>query len=277
MAPFVLVLLSFFGSFRDAVDLDADIEGNLYVLDAGRDLLIKYSPTGDSLAAVGGYGRGAEGFDEPTALYARRGTDVFVADYNNHRVQRFDRRLDYVTTLYTRDDPDDQIRFGYPLDVAVSRQGDVHVLDGENRRVVVFDPSGRYVRSFGDLSDGEGRMVDPKELELDDADNVYLLDDGEIKVYDPFGGWVGRIPVPDDRPVLHCSVERDTMEIVHESLLRFYDLRTGGYIEDLTCDPGSPVGPVRRVGGRLYRLLKDRVVVAAMPEGEEKGNEEGKE
>lgn len=269
MAPLVLILLYSFGAFTDAVDFDLDMEGNVYVLDAGRNLLVKYGSMGDSVRAVGGYGRGVEGFDGPVALYARRGTDIFVADYNNHRVQRFNRRLDYVTTLYTRDDPDENVRFGYPLDVAVSRQGDVHVLDGENRRVVVFDPSGRFVRSFGDLSDGEGRMIDPKGLELDDDDNVYLLDDGEIKFYDPFGGWVGRMPVFDNQPVLHFSIERDTMEIVQGTTVRFYDLRTKGYVLQTEYGDGAPMGPVRRWGGQLYRLMKDHVDVSEVSEQEE--------
>lgn len=265
MAPVVLILLLSFGSFADAVDLDADIEGNLYVLDAGRDLMIKYSPSGDSLAAVGGFGRGAESFDRPVAVYARRGTDIFVADHNNHRIQRFDRRLDYVTTIRTRDDPDDRIRFGYPLDVAVSRQGEVHVLDGENRRVIVFDHTGRFVRSFGDLSDGEGRMTDPRGLELDDDDNVYLLDAGRIKVYDPFGGWIGHIPTPDDGPVLHFSIERDTMEVVTASALRFYDLRAKRYLQEMSVGVEDAAGPVRRWRERLYIVRKDRIDVCKLP------------
>ncbi len=258
----LLPLLFFFGSFSEPLDLDHDIEGNLYVVDAGRDLVVKYSPRGDSLDATGGYGFGNEELDRPVAVYARRGTDVFVADYNNHRIQRFDRRLDYVTTLYTREDPDERVRFGYPLDVAVSRQGEMMVLDGENRRVVVFNPQGDFVRSFGDaVSAGGGRLVDPVSLELDDDDNVYVLDRGEIRVYDPFGAWLRTIPSVRGGACDAFSIGGDSLAVLADSLLLFYRIA-----DRVAGDPiplafiSTPVA-MHYHTGYLYFLREDHVDV----------------
>lgn len=263
--PFLIISLLFtFGSFGNAVDLDIDIEGNVYVVDSEQNMLLKFSPEGDSLDGFGGYGRGTEGFDEPVAVYARRGTEVYVADYNNHRIQRFDRRLDLISTLYTRDDVDEQARFGYPLDVVVSRQGEVLVLDGENRRVAVYDPVGRFVRSFGGPGDGEGRMTNPTSLELDDEDNVYVLDDGAIKRYDPFGGWVGQISTSSDLPVLSFSIERDTLEALDSSTLWFYDIRNRYFIESSGREEVPVARQVRRRDGRLYEVLPDRIRVSSV-------------
>lgn len=269
MSPFTVIVLFIVGSFANAVDLDMDIEGNLYVVDSERNLLIQYSPEGDSLAAVGGFGRSVESFDQPVAVYARRGTDVFVADYNNHRIQRFDRRLDYVTTLRTRDDPDEEVRFGYPMDVAVSRQGEVLVLDSENRRVAVFSASGRFVRSFGDVGDGMGRIVDPTHLELDDADNVYVVDDGAIKVYDPFGGWIRHVPLPRGFDVRSCSIERDTMTVLGTSSTLWYDLSVGGYTAPARFESDAGVRQVRYRAGRLYEVFQDNVRVSRFPDTDE--------
>ena len=265
LPPFLIISLLFtFGSFGTAVDLDIDIEGNVYVVDSEQNMLLKFSSGGDSLDGFGGYGRGAEGFDEPVAVYARRGMEVYVADYNNHRIQRFDRRLDLISTLYTRNDVDEQARFGYPLDVVVSRQGEVLVLDGENRRVAVYDLAGRFLRSFGGPGDGEGRMTDPTAVELDNEDNVYVLDDGAIKLYDPFGGWVGHVSTPSDLPVLSFSIERDTMELLDSSTLWFYDMVTRQFIESSRREDAPVSGQMRRRDGRLYEVLPDRIRVSSV-------------
>ena len=214
-----LLLVVTFGGFVDARDVDLDIEGNVYVVDAGSDRLIRYGTEGDSIGSIGGFGDGEEEFDQPVAVCASRGNDIYVADYGNHRIQRFDRSLDFIATLRTRDAVDERVRFGYPLDVAVSRQGDVHILDGENRRLLVVTPAGAFIRTIGDVGAGEGRMVDPQRLELDQDDNVYVLDDGAVKVYDPFGAWLRRLPLPSGLTPRSLAVDGDTLVVTGDSTL----------------------------------------------------------
>lgn len=187
-------------------------------------MVLKYGPTGDSIDGVGGFGRGEREFDSPSALVAV-GTEVLVADRNNHRIQRFNRRLEYVATIRTREAEEESIRFGSPLDVALSRQGDLHILDGENRRVLVLDPTGRFLRSIGDVASGRGRLIDPRRLELDGEDNVWILDRGVLRQYDPFGTWLRDLPVPDGE-ITSFSIQRDTMTVIlADSLLHSYALR----------------------------------------------------
>ena len=265
MMELILPLLFFFGSFAEPVDLDHDIEGSLYVVDAGRDLVVKYSPNGDSLDAVGGFGVGTEEFDHPVAIYARRGTDIFVADQNNHRIQRFDRHLDYVTTLSTRNDPDERIRFGYPLDVAVSRQGEILVLDGENYRVIVFNSGGEFVRSFGDITSGRGRLTAPVALELDQKDNVYVLDKGEIKVYDPFGAWLRTLPGPGGGTYHSFSISGDSLVAQTDSLLLIYRVEEQ-IVEDSTeINFSSPPSATHYHGGLLYSIGRNQIDVRKLP------------
>ena len=253
MVSAMLVLLAF-GVCVECVDIDTDIEGNVLIVDAGRDLVVKYSPEGDSLGGVGGFGRGEREFHTPSAIYAARGTEVLVADRNNHRVQRFDRRLDYVGTIHTRDAEDERIRFGYPLDVGLSRQGDVHILDGENLRVLVLDPSGRFLRSIGDVGSGEGRLVDPQRLELDGEDNVYVLDQGRLRQYDPFGSWLRDLPSPAGS-ITSFSIQRDTMAILSvDSILTFYSLRPVPAVSRRSEVIGGRWKGMRLYGPLLYIL-----------------------
>ncbi len=254
-----LLLLLAFGLCVECVDIDTDIEGNVLVVDAGRNLVVKYSAAGDSIGGVGGFGRGEREFDSPSALYAARGTEVLVADRNNHRIQRFDRRLEYVGTIRTRDEENERIRFGYPLDVALSRQGDVHILDGENRRVLVLDASGRFLRSIGEVGSGEGRLVDPQRLELDGEDNVYVLDRGVLRQYDPFGSWLRDIPAAGG-PITSFSIQRDTMAVItSDSILTLYSLSPVPVVSRTDEIRGGAPGGIRLVGAGLYTLRNSGV------------------
>jgi hypothetical protein len=239
------------------------------VVDAGRDLLIKYSADGDSVAAVGGYGTGSESFDRPVSVWARTGTDILVADYNNHRVQRFDRRLDYVNTLQTRSGADDRSQFGYPLDAALSRQGETFVLDSENRRIVEFDASNEFVRSFGDVASGKGFLQNPSMIELDAHDNVYVLEPGRIVIFDPFGSWINDLELGPQSAVSAISLSVDTLSLISpHQVVRMRVSPAGRVMERVdtielngaTAASGGRVG-----GGSLMIVDTNRVHVRKFP------------
>ena len=255
----LLILLLTFGHFLGAVDLDRDIQGNVYVVDRAANTLVKLSPRGDSIRSVSGFGSGELQFDSPSAVCARRGNDVYVADYNNHRIQRFNRMLDYVTTIYTRDDPDRSKRFGYPRDVAVSRQGDLFIVDGENRRIVRVNPFGQVLRSFGDVTAGAGRLVDPEMVEVDEEDNAYVLDGGRVVVFDPFGSYLRDFGGSEGRAIRSIAVDNDTLLLADSATVRLIDLATlsSAGIDALP----APAASVRYANGRFVAVEEKRIVV----------------
>ncbi len=259
-----LLILFTIGTVNRGVDLGYDLEGNLYVLEASSDRLLKYSSTGDSLGVVGGFGRGEREFDGPHGLFAGRGTGVWVADRNNHRVQRFDRNLEFESSIFTRDLEDEVLRFGYPLDVAISRQGEIHILDGEN-----LTRSGRFVRSIGDDRSGSGALVDPRRLELDNRDNVYVLDRGRIRQFDPFGTWLRDISVGKNGGVATFSIRNDTITLVGtNAVLKLYALDQTGFPAPLPRSEGSVgegIRAVLRIGPLFYILGERGLTVRELP------------
>ncbi len=247
-----LVLLFSIGGFQRPVDFDVDIDGHIYVVDRERDMLLKYSAEGDSLGAISGTGDGQLQFDQPMAVFAHRGTDVLVADYNNHRIQRFDRNLDYVTTIYLRDDPDERHRFGYPRDVTMNRQGDILIVDGENRRVLQIDASGSVKRTIGDIAAGAGRLVDPSMIATDDRDFIYVLDGGRVLIYDPFGTYVNSLRVPDKQLVAFMSINDDQLVLGTSGHLQVLDIAADTLALSTELAPDA----------RMARALGNRVIVA---------------
>ena len=84
-------------------DFDIDISGAYYIVDETKCTVRKVSSKGDVVARIGGPGWDNDRFDQPAGIWARNGLDVFVADYGNHRIQRFDRDLSFVSSFSTRE------------------------------------------------------------------------------------------------------------------------------------------------------------------------------
>ena len=256
----LLLLIATLGRFTAVSSFDYDIEGNFYVVDREASMLVKYSPEGDSIEAVSGRGRDDLQFDNPVAVFARRGTDIYVADELNHRIQRFDHNLDFVSTLYTREDAEERNRFGYPRDVAVTRQGDVLVVDGENRRVVKFNAFGAADWSIGGISNGAGRLVDPIAVEIDSRDFVYVLDRNRIAVFDPFGSYLADVGLPLDGAPLSFSIDNDTLVAADSTHYAIIDLITPAALVVSTL-PESKPSALRVIRGRMITAESTRLGV----------------
>ena len=84
------------GEFNDPRGLAIDPDGNLWVADHGNNRVQKLGPDGRFLAVIGrNGGDGSAGvaaaqFKQPRGVAVDRAGNLFVADKNNHRIQKFD-------------------------------------------------------------------------------------------------------------------------------------------------------------------------------------------
>lgn len=182
----------FFGSFGNASRISIDASGQIYVLDADRHTVTRFRESRETSQTIGGFGWDATTFDRPTAV-ATDGLNVYVSDYGNHRVVRYDRNLVFLSSLVTRDTSFTPAQFGYPLGLALSRQGDLFVLDGENLKIVQFDSRSGFVRSFGAIESQQGRLHQPLEVTVSEEDRVLVLESDRIVEYDFSGTYVRSI------------------------------------------------------------------------------------
>jgi DNA-binding beta-propeller fold protein YncE len=256
-----------FGNFSGARAISVSPNGQVYVADTENNKVKVFSARGDSVREVGGYGWGQLEFDRPYGVFAGDGLNIYVPDYGNHRIQRFDRNLNYISTLYTRDDDDASKRFGYPAGVALSRLGDLFLLDTENIRVLKVNASSAIERNFGGIDAGKGRLQSPHRIGIAANDLVCVLDQDRIVVYDYFGNFIRTIGLGVLEEPRGLAIERDTLYVAAQQKVFLFDLQ-GKLLEVLELDrpseapsTASRVNDIAIQAGKLYALTDKEVRV----------------
>jgi hypothetical protein len=178
-----------YGSFENAFRMTLGVEGIIYIIDASRNELIALREDDSKSRSIGGFGWGGGSFDRPTGI-ASDGLNIYVSDFGNHRVLRFDRNLNLISALYTRDTSYSFARFGHPTGIALSRLGDLFILDSENLRVLKFSQSSRFERTFGEKEKAKGRIRNPIKIICSNNDHIYVLEPERILEYDYFGAFI---------------------------------------------------------------------------------------
>ena len=255
--------------FPGGTAIDIDVYGTLYILDSQSATLRQFPADGAQERVIGGPGWGNNQFDHPGAVWARNGIDVFVADYGNHRVQRFDRTLSFVASFSTRDAENPDIRFGYPAGVALSRLGDLFILDSENDRVVKVNRFSVVERTFGGFDAGRGRLQHARGLCVDADDRVYVLDENRIAVFDTFGNFLHDFLPGVVRAPLCITADDFGVIVLGDTLICWADREGRVGTSDLHGEEGeSPIPAVRAIAagkGSLYLLTSSGVMAIPDP------------
>jgi hypothetical protein len=256
-----------FGSFDRATRISSGPQGVIYVLDADQNKVYVFSDIAQAPKWIGGFGWSAGSFDRPTGITSD-GINMYVSDYGNHRIQLFDRALNYISSFCTRDTSDAASRFGYPLDVSLSELGDLFVLDGENLRVLKFTPQNFFERSFGEVNSGKGKLQKPIKLAVTSS-QIIVCEQTRAVVFDYFGNYIRSIGdavvsgltgfTPLENGLL--LVSRDTLwwfslEGVFQKTIPLNYLITGERIENIQ--------DITRIGKRLFILSPRRIHVFKM-------------
>lgn len=203
--------ISSIGDFKLASAISIDPLGNLYVVDRGANEIIKIEKN-NKIQRTGGRGWKSASLDEPIDINTPNGLDIYVADYGNHRILRFDRTLTFVSSYPTEEKSQTIERiFGSPLSIACSRFGDLFILDGENNRVLKINSSNKIERTFGGVDAGKGRLLKPLRLRVSNRDRVYVLDLNNIVMFDLYGNYIRTLESERFKRLLSIGIFDDAL------------------------------------------------------------------
>ena len=174
-------------SFAHAVRIDKD--DNIWVIDKGSDMIIRFNPEGRVTMV---FGRKQEASDEETGPL-------------KHPVPPL---------------PAEDGRFRQPTDVTFDPAGDIFISDGYiNSRVAKADKNGNWIKSWGNRGNKPGEFNTPHNIAADAKGNIYVADRGNrrIQVFDSEGNFlrIMTIDVPFDanaRPAIGNKPDLQTYQ-----------------------------------------------------------------
>ena len=152
-------------AWSEAHSVRIDKDDNIWAIDKGSDMVIKFNPAG---RVVWVFGRRAEAADEgarpwehpdpplqPIDGMFRQPTDVtwdsagniYITDgYVNSRVAKYDKNGEWVKSWGSKGTGPGQFRI--PHAIVADRNNNLYVGDRTNHRVQVFDTDGKFLRMF---------------------------------------------------------------------------------------------------------------------------------
>jgi sugar lactone lactonase YvrE len=150
-------------SFAHSVRIDKD--DNIWAIDKGSDMLVKFNPSGRVMWVFGRRKESAEAetkpwehvnpplaaqdglFRQPTDVAWDSNGNIYITDgYINSRVAKYDKNGDWVKSWGSKGTAPGQ--FNLPHAIAIDRANNIYVGDRSNRRIQVFDTDGKFLRMF---------------------------------------------------------------------------------------------------------------------------------
>jgi DNA-binding beta-propeller fold protein YncE len=128
--------------------------------------------------------------DGPSGLTVDRYGRLLVADTHFYRVLVYDRDGNLLFQIGDGVQAATPGRFGYPTDVVIDKAGNFYVSEyGENDRIQVFSPEGKWLRQWGGHGYELGEFLRPRALAIDEQDRIYVADstNNRIQVFDTEG------------------------------------------------------------------------------------------
>ena len=140
----------------------------------------------------GSNGPGNGQFRQPHGVSIDASGNVYVADTNNHRIQKFDGAGTFLCKWGSFGVGDGQLNL--PHGVAITPDDRLYIVDSFNDRVQEFDTAGSFVNKWGVTGSGDGQFLLPSGIAVSPSGNLYVVDLGNHRVqeFDAGGTFVSK-------------------------------------------------------------------------------------
>jgi hypothetical protein len=175
-------------SFNYAQQVRIDPQDNIWIVDAGSNMLTKFDPDGKFLMTLG---------RKPESINVRPGPGVPARPIDPRPAPA---AAEAGGAAANAPPPGAGIQgetFVLPADVTFDRAGNIYVADGygTNNRIAKFNRDGNWVKGWGQTGSGPGQFNKIRGIASDAAGNIYVADAGNkrIQVFDGDGAFRSQI------------------------------------------------------------------------------------
>lgn len=248
--------------------LEADSEGNLYLLEDAANRIHKVLAVNnyDSTLSIGGRGMRSEGFIHLTGIRVRNRQKLYALDDAQRRISVLNTNLRVVDEVSFIALSPQAARFTqgadlFPLCFDLSPAGELFVLN-QDARVYKTDVFGQLETVFGGADYGAGALYRPDDIQLTDANAVWVSDTSaqELKLYDFFGIYRRTLrPAPGFRWRMFTPLG-DHVALANDRQLVIVNLQSGA-LKHIVLPPGPALTAIAGGQGVLYLLRGDAVQV----------------
>ncbi len=176
------------GSFRGANSIYMTSQPLIYVVESANHRFLVLNEQGKRIDSVGNQGFGNYQFDRPVDIDATNGLKIYVSDYNNGRIQVFDRRLQFLSSI-TPPVGNEQFYSYQPTELTISDNRELFFYEKDSGRLVQYNENGELLASMRVRTDR--RLRSPADLDTYGGD-VLLADSsrGVLHFLQPGGQYV---------------------------------------------------------------------------------------
>ncbi len=135
------------------------------------------------------YQFGSEEFSTPAQIATDSSSDIYVTDYNGHRVLKFS--SDGKPILSWGSLGNETGQFNKPFGI-VYHGGFIYISDQENNRIQKFTTDGQFVLAFGTKGAEKGQFNRPSGMAVDNLGQLHVVDSGNnrIQTFTPDGVFI---------------------------------------------------------------------------------------
>ena len=173
-----------------SVAINRDLQ-RIYVSENGNSKIVVYDYRGNYQFEWGSIGNGNSQFNNLQGIAIDSIGNVYAADTNNSRIQKFDAYGTYITAI--------RGYFNHPFGVDVDSNDNLFVVDSLNQKIRIFNTNGEFVKDWGIYGRMEGEFIFPTGIAVDESNNIFISDQvkSQIQVFsnqrpqlDPFSGLI---------------------------------------------------------------------------------------
>jgi len=175
--------------FRDPAALALDLEGQVWVVDAGDNQLKKISDSGEVQEIFGKKGGKEGSLKNPESLNFLPDGSFLVIDKNRTRIQVLSPKELFLYSVGVKGNKEGQLKS--VTGVAVNNDK-IAVLDSDRKALIFFDHKGKFLKEIANKEGKPPVWKNPIDIAATYEGNFLIMDVGlgRIRIFDPTGNFV---------------------------------------------------------------------------------------